>query len=116
MVVGEQDGRLIVAEFGDEELAVGALKWARLLFVEAWVAIFAMGYVEFDGAPGRRWQIGGFGEQLGRAPAQGQEGDAGGIEPVEPRIGGEFGGEHEVLRRLGVRALPEVEEAADLVG
>jgi hypothetical protein len=76
MVVGEQDGRLIVAEFSDEELAVGALKWARLLFVEAWVAIFAMGYVEFDGAPGRRWQVGDFGEQLGRATTQGQEGDA----------------------------------------
>ena len=74
------------------------------------------GYVEFDGAPGRRRQVGGFGEQFGRAPAQGEEGDAFGIEPVEPRIGGELGVEDEVLRRLAVLALPEIDEAEDLVG
>jgi hypothetical protein len=70
-----------VAEIGDEELAAGAPKRMRLLFVEMWRAVFAMGDVEFDGAPGRRRQVGGFGEQLGRAPAQGEEGDAGGFEP-----------------------------------
>src|SRR3984893_8446718 len=95
LVVGEQDGGLIVAEVGDVKLAVGALKRTRLLFVEAWVAVFAMGYVEFDGAPGRRRQVGDFGEQLGRAAAQGEEGDAGGIETVEPRVGGELGGENQ---------------------
>src|SRR6516225_6853701 len=61
-VVGEQDGGLVVAEIGDEELAVGAPKRTRLLFVETWRAVFAMGYVEFDGAPGRRRQVGSFGE------------------------------------------------------
>src|SRR5580693_4812371 len=43
LVVGEQNGGLIVAEVGDVKLAVGALKRTRLLFVEAWVAVFAMG-------------------------------------------------------------------------
>ena len=61
-------------------------------------------------------QVGSFGEQLGRAPAQGEEGDAGGIEPVEPGVGGELGVEDEVLRRLAVLALPEIDEAEDLVG
>ena len=37
-VVGEQDGGLVVAEIGDEELAVGAPKGTRLLFVAAWRA------------------------------------------------------------------------------
>ena len=67
-----------------EELGVDALKWTCFLLVEARIAVFAMGDVEFDGAPGRRRQAGDFGEQCGRATAQGEEGDAGGIEPVEP--------------------------------
>src|SRR5258706_7500285 len=65
-VIGEQDGGLIVTEVGDEELAVGALKRPRLVFMEAWIAVFAMGHVEFDGAPSRCWQVGDLGEQLGR--------------------------------------------------
>jgi len=51
-VIGEQDGGLIVTEVGDEELAVDALQRTRLLFLKAWIAIFAMEHVEFDGAPG----------------------------------------------------------------
>ena len=42
-VVGEQDGRLVVAEVGDEELAAGALKRTSLLFVEPRVTVFAVG-------------------------------------------------------------------------
>jgi hypothetical protein len=33
-VVGEQDGGFVVAEIGDEELAVGALARTNLLFVD----------------------------------------------------------------------------------
>src|ERR1700758_322550 len=42
-VVGEQDGWLIVTEVSNEELAVDALKWTRLLLVEARIAVLAMG-------------------------------------------------------------------------
>ena len=64
-VVGEQDGRFIVTEVGNEELAEDALKWTRLLLVEARIAVLALGDVELDGAPGRRRQAGNFGEQCG---------------------------------------------------
>ena len=49
-VIGQQDGRLIVAEIGDEELAIDALKRAGLLFKEARVAVFAWD-IELDGTP-----------------------------------------------------------------
>ena len=87
-----------------------------LLFVKLRVAVFAVRQIELDGAPGRWRQMGDFGEQLGRAPAQGDEGDAGGIEAIEPGIGGELGVEDEVLRRLAVLALPEVDETENLIG
>ena len=115
-VVGEQDGGLIVAEIGDEELAVGALVRTRLLLEDAWLAVFAVGHVEGDGAPGRWRQVLDLGEEAGRAPAQGDEGDAGGIEPVEPLVGGELGIEDEVLRQLAVPAPPEFDEAEDFLG
>ena len=115
-VVGEQDGGLVVAEIGDEELAVGALARTHLLFVDPWGAVFAVGHIERDGAPGRWRQVIDFGEQAGRAPAQGEEGDAGGVEPIEPVVGGELGVEDEVLRQLAVLALPEGDEAEDLLG
>ena len=56
------------------------------------------------------------GEQAGRAPPQGEEGDAGGIEPVEPLVGGELGIEDEMLRLLAVLASPKIDEAEDLLG
>jgi hypothetical protein len=107
-VVGDQDGRLIVAEIGDEELAIGALKQAGLLFEEARVAVFAMWDIELDSTPRRRRQVGDFGEQLGRAPAQRDEGDTLSIESIEPCIGGELGIEDEMLGRLAMLALPEL--------
>ncbi len=75
-----------------------------------------MGHVERDGTPGRWRQVVDFGEQAWRASSQGQKGDAGGIEPIEPLIGGELGVEDEMLRRLAVLALPEVDEAENLIG
>ena len=51
-VIGKQDGGLIVAEIGDEELAVGARARTRLLFENTGLSIFAMRDVEGDGAPG----------------------------------------------------------------
>src|SRR5229473_1984626 len=65
----------------------------------------------------KKWrQVVDFGEQAWRASSQGQKGDAGGIEPIEPLIGGELGVEDEMLRRLAVLALPEVDEAENLIG
>jgi acyl-CoA synthetase (AMP-forming)/AMP-acid ligase II len=45
--------------------------------------------------------------------AQGEEGDAGGIEPV---VGGELGVEHKMLRQAAILALPERDEAKHLLG
>src|ERR1700730_1480046 len=104
-----------MAEIGDEELAVAALARASLLCVDSRVAVFAVGQVERDGAPSRWWQVVDFGEQARRAPAQGKEDDAGRIEPIEPLVGGELGVEDEVLRRLAILALPEVDEAENLI-
>ena len=105
-----------MAEIGDEELAEGALVRTRLLLVDARGAILAIGHVEGDGAPGRRRQVVDLGEQAWRASAQGDEGDPGGIEPIEAVVGGELGVEDEVSRRPAVLALPEVDEAEDLLG
>jgi hypothetical protein len=69
------------------------------------VAVFAMRDVEFDGSMLAGYD---FGEQLGRAPAQGDEGDTLGMESIEPCIGGQLGIEDEVLRRLAMLALPEL--------
>ena len=103
-VIGEQDGGLVVAEIGDEELAEVALVRTSLLFVDARGAVLAAGDVEVDGAPGRWRQAGDLGEQARRAPAQGDEGDAGGIEPIEAVVGGELGVEDEVPRQAAVLA------------
>src|SRR6201993_5648356 len=53
-VVGEQDGWLIVTEVGNEELAVDALKWTRLLLVEARITEFRMGALGSQGGQGCR--------------------------------------------------------------
>ena len=115
-VVGEQDGGLVVAEIGDEELAEGALVRTRLLFVDARGAMLAAGYVEGDGAPSRWRQVVDLGEQAWRASPQGDEGDPGRIEPIEAVVGGELGVEDEVLRQAAMLALPERDEAKDLLG
>jgi len=57
------------------------------------------------------------GDRLQRAGwASAGEGDAGGIEPVEPLIGGELGVEDEVLRLLAVLTPPEFDEPEDFLG
>jgi hypothetical protein len=42
LIIGEQDSGFVVPEFGDEELAEGALAGARLLLEEARCAVLAM--------------------------------------------------------------------------
>jgi hypothetical protein len=64
-VVGEQDGRRIMAEILDEELAVAALAGLRLLFKDARGAVLALRQVEGDLAPCRGGQLGDLGEQAG---------------------------------------------------
>ncbi len=56
-VVGEQDGGLVMAEIGDEELTEGALLGAHLLLIDPRGAVLAVGHVERDGAPSRRRQL-----------------------------------------------------------
>src|SRR5258707_13426541 len=68
-IVGEQDGGLVVSEVSDEELAEDALARTSLLLVDARRAVFAVGRVEGDGAPGRRRQVLDLGEQFWRAAA-----------------------------------------------
>ena len=74
-----------------------------------------MWQVECDGAPGGWGQPVDVGEQALGASAQGHEGDPGGVEPVEPLVGGELGIENEMLRDAAVLALPEVDEAEHLI-
>jgi hypothetical protein len=60
----EQDGRLVMAEILDEELAVGPLEKSYLLLEDAWCAEFTAGEIEVDGAPCRRWKLLDLGKQL----------------------------------------------------
>src|SRR5713101_1794369 len=115
-VVGEQDGGLVVAEIGDEELAEGALVRTSLLFVDARGAMLSAGDIEGDGAPGRWRQVVDLGEQAWRASAQGDEGDSGRIEPIEAIVGSELGVEDEVLRQAAVLTLPKGDETKDFFG
>jgi hypothetical protein len=105
-----------VAEILDEELAEDALSRTSLLLVDRRSAIFAVGHVQGDGTPWRGRQVVDLGEQLGCAPARGEEGDASGIEPIEALVGGELRIEDQMLRRTAVLALPERDEAKDLFG
>jgi hypothetical protein len=72
--------------------------------------------IELRGSSCRCWQLGNFGEQLEGAPAQSDEADTHGIEPIEPRMGSEFGIQDETLGRVAMLALPEIDEAKDFVG
>src|SRR6266852_3945369 len=104
------------AEIGDKELAEVALTRPSRLLEVARGAILAAGDFEFDGAPCRWRQAADLGEKARCAPAQGDEGDPGGIETIEAVIGGELGVEDEVARRAAVLAFPERDEAKDLLG
>src|SRR3974377_2435211 len=103
MIIGEENGRLIVAKIRDEELAEGAMSRTGLLLVDARCAIFAMRHIESDGAPGGGLQARNL-EQFRRAAAQGGEDDAFLIKAIKPFIGGEPGVEHEGLWRTTVLA------------
>jgi hypothetical protein len=74
-----------------------------------------VGYVEGDGAPGRWWQAIDFGDETGRAPAQGEEGDTGGIEPVEPLVGGELSSGKKHLWKKSLRQCDESKRAKKAV-
>src|SRR5262249_353169 len=100
----------------DEELAEGVLSGTGLLLIDLGCAIFAMGHIEGDGAPGGRRQPCDLPEQFARTPPQGHEGDARVIEAIEPFVGGKLGVEHQELWWTAVLLGPEVDEAEDLVG
>src|SRR3974377_371246 len=114
-IVGEENGRLLVAEISDEERAEAAPPRTNLLLEHARSAIFAMRNIESDGAPGGRRQSCDLLEQFARTPPQGHEGDACFVEAIEPLVGRELGVEHEELRHTAVLAGPEIDEAEDLV-
>lgn len=115
-VIGERNGRVFTAKAGVVELAAGPVAQTSLLFADLLVLISWVRHFECDGGPGRCRPSGSFGGQAGRAPAQGEEGYAGGIQAVEIVIGAELGIENEMLRYLAVMALPEGDEAENLVG
>jgi hypothetical protein len=56
------------------------------------------------------------GEQARRTSPQGDEGDPGGIEPIEAVVGGELEVEDEMLGQRAVLTLPEFDEAEDFFG
>jgi hypothetical protein len=70
-VIGEQDGRQVMAEVLDEELAEVALAWPDGLLEDAWRAELVLRQVEGDGAPSGGWQGFDLGEESGIAPAKG---------------------------------------------
>jgi len=115
-VVGEQYGRLIVTEVRDEELAIGALKRAGLLFEEARVTIFAMWDIEFDGAPSRTGQQSNLLQQSGRPSTQGNEGNTHLVQTRQIRVGGQARIKNKMARLLTMSALPEGNEVEDLIG
>lgn len=116
LVIGEQNGRLVMAEVFDEELAEVALSGSDGLLEDAWRAVLALRQVESDGALGEERQGFDLGEESSVAPAQGDEGDSVLVETVEPVEGGELGVEYEMAGRAAVIAGPEVDEAEHRIG
>src|SRR5260370_23034293 len=101
------------AESGKKELAEVALTRRSRLLEVARGAILAAGDFEFDGAPCRWRQAADLGEKARCAPAQGDEGDPGGIETIEAVIGGELGVEDEGGRGGGGLGVPRQGEPKD---
>ena len=116
-LVGEQQGGLVVAEVADGDLADGdgIVLDADGLVEDAGGAVTAADVGEVDGAPA----VAGQGEQLldhlGAAAAQGEEGDAAGLEPGQVGIGGEAAVEDQFGGRVAGAGGPGVDEAQDLV-
>ena len=96
-VVGEQDGGLVVAEVVDEDLAEGA-SGERDLSVRrrAGCWYLRVGTSSSTVRQAERGRLAISCEQLGRASAQGDEGDPHLVEPGEVRVGGELGVEDQV--------------------
>ena len=116
-LVGEQQGRLLVAEIGDGDLAdvAGVVLEAHLAFEDAWRAIDAADVGEGDLAPVRGGCGEQFGDHFGGASAQRQEGDAQLVQPGEVGVGGQAAVEDEFGGQLAGALAPGLGEAQDFV-
>ena len=115
-IVCQKDGWQVVPKVLDEELSERPFMGLSLLLEDARRSILALWQVEIDGAPGGGGQVMDLLEQSRGAAAQGDESDVVVVEAVEVSVGCELGIEDQMLRRSAVLALPERDEAEDLVG
>ncbi len=116
-LVGEQQGRLFVAEIGDGDLAdvVGVVLETDLAFEDPRRAIDAADVGEGDLAPVRGGRGEQFRDHLWGAPAERQEGDAQLVQLGEVGIGRQAAVEDEFGGQLAGAFAPGRGEAQDLV-
>ena len=115
-IVGEQDRRILVTQVEHKELPEGRSGQDDRLFKHPRRLEPARGHIQAYAAPARSRQVFDFSEQLGRSPAQRDEGDTQGLQSRQMRIGGQARIEDEVAGILPVMFLPEGDEAEDLLG
>jgi len=117
-VVGEEDGRLIVAEIPDQELADRAFVafQGHSLVDDAGSLELSMRDIQTNrfpsGARHRRY----FGDQLGGSASEGEEGDAHFIELGQIGVGGELGVKNEMGRAFAITFLPKPHESKHFIG
>src|SRR6266566_8038791 len=87
--IGQENRGLLMAEIEDVDLPERAAGEADLLLVDTRSSKFARGYVEVERAPGTPREQRDLLQELGRASAQGDEGNPHRIEPGEVRVRGQ---------------------------
>ncbi len=117
LLVGDQQGGLVVAEIGDGDLAdgVGIVLQSGLLVEDARVPVGAPDIAERDPLPGGAGCRGDGSEQLGAGSAEGDEADAELVEAREVGVGGQLGIEDQLAGPGAGALLPVLGEAQDLV-
>ena len=115
-LIGEQNGRFVVAKILDEQLAKTTAGQRDLLFIHARKAELARGDIEFDGAPGGARQQRHFLQQSRRSPPKSDKGNSHFIEARQIGVSSEAGIKNEMAGLLAVSAFPERNKVKDLIG
>src|SRR5438093_12102936 len=105
-----------MAQVLDEQLAEVATLKTNALFVDARRAVLAGRDVQLNGAPCGTRQQDDLLEKLWRAPAQSDERDVHLVEARQLGVRRQARIEHEMAGEIAVGALPECDEAEDLLG
>ena len=116
-LVGEQQGGFVVAQVADRDLAdrLGVILDADGLVHDARRAVAATDIAEPDALPALGGQAQQSLDHLGTAAAQGEEGNAAGLELGQVGVGGQPGVEDQFGGLLAGALLPGIGEAQDLV-